>query len=329
MRKRGPRPGGEVLQPGADGEDHVGALGERIGRGRAHHTDRAAMDRVVVAERPLAGNRLHHRNPARGRKGRHRSLGARVAHPAARDDQRLLRPLQQRRSLGHAVTVRARARDGPDPLLEERLRVVEGHLLRVLGQRKEGRAAVARVEHGGDGLRQRRHQLRRVRDPVPVARDRLEGVVHGHGGVAEVLHLLQHRIGQPVHERVAREDQHRQPVGMGRARSRHHVERARPDRGRRDHDLAPALRLGVAHGRQRHGLLVLPAPGRQPVLDRLQRLRETGHVAVAEDREHTGEERNLLPVDDGVLAAKIADQGLRHRQAYGIAWHRRPLPAQA
>ena len=256
-------------------------------------------------------------------------LGAGVAHAAARDDERLPRQLQERGGLDHTNAVRARARDGPHLLLEELVRIVEGELLGILGERDEGRAAVARIEHGGDGLRHRGHELRRVGDPVPVARDRLEGVVHGDGGVAEVLDLLEHRVRQPVGEGIAREDQDRQAVGMGRARRRHHVERAGADGGGGDHDLPPAPGLGEADGGQRHGLLVLPAPGRQPVLDRFQRLREAGDVAVAEDREHAGEERNALAVQDGVLTAQIADQGLRHRQAYGISCHRSPLPGHA
>ena len=329
MRERRPRPGGEVLQAGADGEDHVGLGGKRVGRGRADNPDGAAMDGIVVGERALAGDRLDHGNPALGRKRRNRLLSAGIAHAAARDDERLLRRLQKRGGLGHPVAVGARARDRPDLLLEERRGVVEGEFLGVLGKRDEGRAAVARIQHGGDGLRHRRDDLRRVGDPVPVARDRLEGVVHGGGGVAEVLDLLEHRIGQPVRERIARENQDRQAVGMGRARSRHHVERAGADRGRGDHDLATALGLGVADGGQRHGLLVLAAPGRQPVLDRFQRFREAGDVTVTEDREHTGEERNALAVNDGVLVANIADQGLRHRQPYRVSLHCSPLRGNA
>ena len=44
--------------------------------------------------------------------------------------------------------------------------------------------------------------------------------------------------------------------------------------------------LAIGDAGQRHRLLVLAAPGRQVVLDRLERLAEAGDVAVAEDREH-------------------------------------------
>ena len=113
---------------------------------------------------------------------------------------------------------------------------------------------------------------------------------------------------------------------MGGARRRHHVERAGTDGRCGDHDLATASRLGEADGGQRHGLLVLTAPHGQPVPHRFERLREAGDVAVTEDCERAGEERDPLTVDDCVLAAEVADQGLRHRQAYGFALHRSPLP---
>ena len=57
-------------------------------------------------------------------------------------------------------------------------------------------------------------------DPVPVAHDRPECVVHRGRRVAEVLDLLQHRVGQPALERVAGEQQHRQPVGHAPPRPR-------------------------------------------------------------------------------------------------------------
>ena len=178
-------------------------------------------------------------------------------------------------------------------------------------------------------LRHRRDDLRRVRDPIPVARDRPEGVVHGGGRVAEVFDLLEDRIRQSIRERVTGEDQDGQAVGVGRARSRHHVERTGTDGRRGDHDLATASGLGEADGGQRHGLLVLTAPHGQPVLNRFERLREAGDVAVTENCERTGEERNPFIVDDRGLAAEVADQGLRHRQAHGNSWHRSALLGSA
>ena len=294
-REGGPRAGGEVLQPRSDGEDYVGVLGERVGRGGADDAHRPGMDRIVMGERALARDGLDHRNPPRRREGSERLLGAGVAHAAAGDDQRPLCAREHGGGLGDLAAVGARARNRPDALLEERLRIVVGDFLDVLRQRDEGRAAIGRIEHGGDRLRQRRQDLRRMRHAVPVAAHGAERIVDGDGGVAEMLDLLKHRIGQAVGEGVAREDQKRQPVGMRCARGGDHVERAGSDRRGRHHHLAAPLRLGVADRREGHRLLVLPAPGRQLVLHRLEGLGEAGDVAVAEDAEHPAKSGTRAP----------------------------------
>ena len=63
------------------------------------------------------------------------------------------------------------------------------------------------------------------------------------------------------------------------------------------------LGLGEADCGERHGLLVLSAPGGKLVLDRLQRLRQAGDVAVAEYGEDARKERHglaeLAPVAEG------------------------------
>jgi hypothetical protein len=136
-----------------------------------------------------------------------------------------------------------------------------------------------------------------------------------------VLDLLQHRIGQPIGEGIAGQQQNRKAIGVGDAGRRDHVRCAGADRGRRHHELAPPLRLREADRRQRHRLLVLPAPGRERVLHRLERLGQTGHVAVPEYGEHAREERHPLPVDLGELIAQVAHEGLGHRQLNGGVSH--------
>ena len=316
--ERRPRAGGEILQPRADRDDYVGVAGERVRRGRADHADRPDIVRVVVDERGAAGDRLGDRQiVALGEIGQRR-LGQRIAHAAAGDDERLLRLLQKRRGAHNLAAVGALAADVMDARLEEGLRIVEGKLLRVLAKAEEGRPALGRVEHHRDRLRQRGDDLLRMRDAVPVARHRLEGVVHGRRRIAEMLDLLQHRVGAAVGEDVAGEDQDRQPVGHGAAGGGDHVAGARADRGERHHDLPAPLGLGEADRGERHRLLVLSAPGRELVLHRFQRLRQAGDVAVAEDGEEAGEERDDVPVDLGLLVDQIAHQRLRHGQANGL-----------
>ncbi len=251
------------------------------------------------------------------RERRHHLLGAGIARAAARDDQRPLGGLEQCDGLGHALAVRAGTRDLVHGRREEGFRIVAGHFLDVLRQGDEGRAAIGRIEQAGHGLRQRGDDLLGMHDAVPVARHRLEGVIHVDGGIAIVLDLLHHRIGPAVHEGVAGEDEDRQAVGMGDAGRRHHVHGARADGRGGHHDLAAALGLGEADGGQRHGLLVLAAPGGQHVLHRLERLREAGDVAVPEDREDPRKEGNFLAIHHGELVAQVAHQRLSHRQADG------------
>ena len=97
---------------------------------------------------------------------------------------------------------------------------------------------------------------------------------------------------------------------MGHACCRHHVERTRPNRRCRHHDLAAALGLGKANGRQRHGLFILAAPRGEGVLHGFQRFRQTGHIAMAENAEDTGEQRDFLTIHNGVLVHQIAHQTL-------------------
>ena len=75
-----------------------------------------------------------------------------------------------------------------------------------------GAVAVAATEKG----QRRKEELSALEellgpgDPVPVAGHRLEGVVDLYRRVAEMLDLLQHRVGPPVGEDIAAQDQHRQ-----------------------------------------------------------------------------------------------------------------------
>ncbi len=180
--------------------------------------------------RALAGDRLDDRDAALHREVRDRLLGQRIAHAAAGDEDGFFRRPQQRRRLREPPPVGARTRDHPYARLEEELRVVERQFRGVLRQREEGWSAIGWVEHHRDGLGQRRDDLSRMRDAIPIARHGLEGVVHRDGRIAEMLDLLQHRIGQAIGEGVAGDEQHREAVGVGRARRGHHVQRPRPDR---------------------------------------------------------------------------------------------------
>ncbi len=229
---------------------------------------------------------------------------------AARDDEGPLRRAERRGGRGQLVRVGPLAAERVHARLEQPLRVVVGGRLDVLREPDEGRAAVGRVEHRLEREGQRLRDLGGVDDPVPVARDRAEGVVDRRRGRAVVLDLLEHGIGDPALERVSREQQQGQPVRHRDAGRRHHVHRARPDRRGGDHDLAPAHRLREADRRERHPLLVLAPEGRQLLPRLVEREAEPGHVPVAEDREDAREERRLAAVDLRPLGDQEPDDRL-------------------
>ena len=150
----GPGAGGEVLQPGAHGQDHVRLGRQRVGRGRADHAQRAGVHRVVVRQHRAPGDGLDDRQVVPLGEAR-QFLGRQgVVHPAAGDQNRLFRLAQhfhcgdqlQRVGPGSGNAVKGR--------LEKALGIIEGLGLNVLRQGDEGRPAVGRVQHGRDRLGQ-------------------------------------------------------------------------------------------------------------------------------------------------------------------------------
>ena len=319
--ERAPRAGGEVLKASPDREDDVRLRGERVGRGGPDDAHRADVHRVVVNEHPAPGHRLRDGDPAPRGKGGELRLRERVADPAPRDDEGAPGLREERGRRRDLVPVRARAGDGVDHRLEERLRVVERELLGILAQADEGGPAIGRVEHQRGRLGQRGDDLLGVGDPIPVAGDRAERVVDRRARGGEVLDLLKDRVGPAVREDVAGQDEDRQAVRVADGGRGHHVGGPRPDRRGRDHDLPAAARPGEAERGEGHGLLVLAAPGRKLVLHRLERLGETGHVAVPEDPEHARKEPFTTRLRLHPLVAQVANERLGHRESHRLRGH--------
>ena len=316
--ERRPRAGGEVLQAGADGDDDIGLGGECVRRRATGDADRAGVQRMGRQHARLARHRLDDGDVVDLGEAGELGLGAGVVDPSPGDDQRAGGVADDVGGAAQLLDVGTRSGDLVHRWLEEALREVERLGLDVLRQGDERRPAVRRVEHRGHRVRQRVHDLLGPGDAVPVAGDRLERVVDGDRRITEVLDLLQHRVGDPALERVAGQQQHGQPVGVGHAGRGDHVERAGTDRRRGDHDLAPPGRLGEPDRGQRHPLLVLTAPRRQRVAGLLERLTEAGDVAVTEDREDAGEQRHVAAVDDGPLGDQVTDDGLRRREPHAF-----------
>ena len=233
------------------------------------------FERVVGHQRSATGHRFHHRDVVTLGKGSQPFFGQRPVDPPAGHDERSLRSSQCSRRSAQLAGVRAgggvsRGR----PRRNKREGKSKASPWTSWGEADEGRAAVPGVEHYAEGVRQRLNQLLRRGDAVPMADDRLEGVVDGQRRVAKVLHLLKHRVRDAAVEGIAGQQKQRHPVGHGHRGRGHHVGGTGADGAGGGHDAAAAVGLGVGHRGQRHALLVSdparwaapprPAPVRGP-----------------------------------------------------------------
>ena len=199
----------------------------------------------------------------RRREGGEILFGERVVHAAAGDDQRTPRRLRAARTAasssrrdrvgdaGSTVRLARRNRPGSRTLRPARLAVSRGRRAHTTQDRawsRAPRAACAATAGAGDA--------------IPVADHRTERVVDRGRRLVESLDLLQHRIRRAARERVTGQQQQREPVGHGDARSGDHVRRARADGRGRHHDLPAPHRLRVRDRGERHALFVLSAPRR-------------------------------------------------------------------
>ena len=234
-----------------------------------------------MQQRGATGDCFRHRQAVLVREPRHLFASERIMHAAAANDKRALRLPQDFRRRRERIAVGARAQNAMHGRTQKRQRAIERLGLRVLRQRQHGRAAIGRIEHRRHGLRQRRKQLVRIDNAIPIASDGAESVVDGRARIAEILHLLQHRIGQAIDESVADQKQNRQAVGMSERGGGDHIRGAGADRTRGDKNLPPSFRFGESRRGKPHPLLVLAAPSRQLIARGLQRLAQASHICHA------------------------------------------------
>ncbi len=241
----------------------------------------------------------------------------RIEHAAARDDQRVFRGLQRRDGGLDLAHIGALPALTPQARLQKMRRNLERLGLYILAEGERHRPAFRRIGEDGHGAVERRHDLFGPRDAVEIARHRAETIIRGDGAVAEILHLLQHRIGAARGEDVAGQQQHRQPVHMRDGGGGDHIRRAGTDGGGAGHHAAAARGFGESAGRQRHRLLIMRAEDRQCLPRLIQRLAEPGDIAVAENRPDAAEQRlngtARLHFLSGQEACAILSGGQSHR----------------
>ena len=242
------------------------------------------VKRFFPIHRALAGLGFDHRDVVLAREGGQFRLGPGIDHAAPGDDQRFLRRLDRRHGLGQFTLVGFGAADVPDLGGEEFHRVIIGLGLGVLTEGKANRAAIGRIGHHPQGTGQRGQDMFGARDAVEIAHHRAEAVIRGNGGIVEILNLLQDRIGRAVGEHIAGDEENRQAVHMGQRGGGDHIGRARADGGGDRHRPAAFVGFGIGDGGMCHGLFVMAAPCGHYILDAMQRLAQTGHIAVTKDR---------------------------------------------
>jgi len=80
------------------------------------------------------------------------------------------------------------------------------------------------------------------------------------------------------------------------------------------HHTAATARLGKGDRSQRHCLLVMSPQCRQALPFRIQRLAQSGDIAMTEDRENASKKGRFSPVDLARLRREEADERLGHRE---------------
>jgi hypothetical protein len=78
------------------------------------------------------------------------------------------------------------------------------------------------------------------------------------------------------------------------------------------HHTAATARLGKGDRSQRHCLLVMSSQCRQALPLRVQRLAQSGNIAMTEDRENAREQKIFAAVDFARLRCEEADERLGH-----------------
>jgi hypothetical protein len=191
--------------------------------------------------------------------------------------------------------------------------------LDVLREGQDGSSGVDRVHEHPHGRRERGEKLLGTGDAVEEPGHRAEGVVDAGVGLDRVLQLLKDRSLTARRVDVARQQQDGQPVDRCQSGAGDHVERAGAD-GRGDGQDGTSLGgLGESAGDVHQPLLVAALDERQIVGVLVQRLSESGDVAVAEDPQRSGDQATAVAVRDAVLPRQVEDQGLGRCEAQRAA----------
>ena len=204
-------------------------------------------------------------------------------------------------------------------MLEEVVGIVVGLGLDVLREGERHGSGLGLVDEDSHRAERGRHHLLRAHDPVEVTGDRRERIVDGDVAAPGDLELLQDGIRPARREDVTRQQENGQPVDRRERSPGDEVRRSGTDRGRARKRGEPVLHPREPDRRMHHRLLVPCLVVGEEIGVLVERLADSGDVAVAEDPEAALEEAVLDTVALDVLRGEEANEGLgggdsRHRQ---------------
>ncbi len=319
---------GEIAVAGADADHQVRLSGQPVRRRPTGGSHTAECLGVVPVQRPTAGVRGADGNAGGVAELAQCVVRVGVDDATAGDDDRPLRPSDRVGGRLDRPGLGGRAPDVPVARGEELLGHLERLRLDILRQRDRDGAGLDRIGEHPHRRQCDGRQLLRAIHPIEEPRHRPEGIRDLHGRVVRQLDLLQYRVGHAGGERVAGQQQRRQPVGGGERRAGDHVGRAGPDRAGAGQGGPAAVHARVSDRLVHHRLLVARLVERHQVrvggIGLHHGLAQPRHVAVPEDAQQLRDGAfAMLPVDR-VLVGQERDQRLPHR--HSSRCHRRSSP---
>ena len=171
------RSGGEILQPRARRQDHIGLAGERVGRRRAGDADAAERERIVPGQRPCRPASRRPAPPWRAAKAISVGLARLYFTPPPAMISGRWAPRSAAAAAASSSRSGAGLRQRTIRRSKKRRREICGLDLDILRQAQRHRPAFGRIGQHPERLGQRRDQLLRPIDAVEIARHRPEAVI--------------------------------------------------------------------------------------------------------------------------------------------------------
>ena len=195
-------------------------------------------------------------------------------------------------------------------------RIIIGLPFHILRQRNTAGSCLRRIRKHPHCADQRRHNLLRPRDPVPIFTYRFKSIVCRHRKAAAYLQLLQDRIRLSGSEGIRREYKQRDIIDRSRGTGRHHIRSPRPHGGRtRDDPLSVAL-FGECDCRMAHALLISSLHHAQGTGIGIQRFPQSHRNSMSENSKKAFHKFCFFLIHQHILLIQKPHDCLGNRQSY-------------